>query len=194
MLICLRGSHSTLSTNNPRNIITFLFVSSTEFAHLTISSDFHGFHLSSQQSKSFGAESHLISLHMNSIFYHYYYHCYCYFQFVNFLSDQIKTTPSSEVANGSNGFLQCSLPGAIRQIDYISVTRGGEGTKNRKDVSRREAKTAGFFFLSFLFSSLLLIRYWSPDTGQIFHSALRTDADWSPGQAVVWGAHAREAD
>lgn len=55
-------------------------------------------------------------------------------------------------------------------------------------MSRKEAKTAAFFFLSFLFSSPLLIWYWSPDTGQIFHSALRTDADWSPGQAVVRGA------
>lgn len=58
-------------------------------------------------------------------------------------------------------------------------------------MSRREARTAGFFFLSFLFSSLLLIWYWSPDTGQIFHCALPTDADWSPGQAVVWGARTR---
>lgn len=83
------------------------------------------------------------------------------------------------------GFLQCSLPGAIRQTDHISVTGGGGGgtkkIKNRKDVSRREAKTAGFFFLSFLFSCLPLISYRSPDTGQIFHSALRTDADWSLG-------------
>lgn len=77
-----------------------------------------------------------VSFHLSAYeqhFYHYYYHCYCYFQFVNLLSDQIKTTPSSEVANGSNEFLQCSLPGGIRQIDYISVTggRGGGGTKKK---------------------------------------------------------------
>lgn len=91
-------------------------------------------------------------------------------------------------ANGPSGSLQCGVPGAMREIDYISVAAGGEGKKELlyRSVDEEKKRQPASFLTLFIPFSLFFA---SPvDLILIGPTPVKYSADGCGWQPRGWGA------